>query len=74
MIGLDDPVAVSPPFAEFVKSVAVTVYPEMGEPLSEGAVNDTVAEALPPVAVTPDGAFGAATSVITTSWPDGPPR
>ena len=53
MIGLIEPVAVAPP------GFAVTVYDEIvAPPLEAGAVNVTVACALPAVADTPVGAPG----------------
>jgi hypothetical protein len=39
----------------------VTVYEVMGLPPDAGAVQDTVADPLPPVACTPTGADGAVT-------------
>jgi len=60
-------VAIWPPLAGVVVSVAVTVYPEMAEPspLVAGAVKDTAEEAGPAVADAPVGAEGAPSSSVT---------
>jgi hypothetical protein len=51
----------------------VTVYPVMGEPSSDGAVQETAAEALPAVADTPVGASGTAIGVTLFEAADAAP-
>ncbi len=59
VIGPAAALAVWPPLAGVVRSVAVTVYEEMAEPpLLDGGVKATTAEALPAVAVPMVGAPG----------------
>ena len=65
---------VSPPFAESVVSVAVTVYPVMGEPpVDVGAVQVTVAVPLPAVAATADGAPGTVIGITELDAPEAGP-
>jgi hypothetical protein len=56
-----------------VESVAVTVYPVMGDPSSEGAVQDTAALASPAVADTPEGASGTVVGVTGEDAGEGGP-
>ncbi len=58
VIGLPDPVADWPPLAGLVESAAVTVYPEMAEPLESAAVKVTVAWVSPALVDTSVGAPG----------------
>jgi hypothetical protein len=58
--GLAAPLAVWPPFAGLVASVAVTVYEVIADPPSEaGGDQDTVADPFPAAALTPAGEPGA---------------
>ena len=60
VIGLDEPVAVSPPLAGVVRSAATTLNDVIVEPPSlAGGVNATVAEAFPAVGTPMTGAAGA---------------
>jgi hypothetical protein len=60
VMGLPDPVPVWPP------GLAVTVYEVIAEPpFEEGALNDTVADALPATADTPVGAPGTVAPRVT---------
>ncbi len=74
MIGPAAALAVWPPLAGVVRSVAVTVYEEMAEPpLEAGGVKATTAEALPAVAVPMVGAPGrVAGTTVLEARDDGP--
>ena len=68
-------VQVSPPFADVVESVAVTVYPVIELPPSvSGADQVTTALASPPVALAPWGASGVVAGVTTPDGEDDAPE
>ena len=68
-----DDVHVSLPFAGVVESAAVTVYPVIALPSSNGAVHETTADCVPPVAVTPVGGSGTFDGMTPFDATDGLP-
>jgi hypothetical protein len=73
VIGLEAAVPVWPPSAVLVRSVAVTVYPLIGEPpVKVGGVNDMLARPLALVAIGPDpfGGEGGPTGVTGSDGAD----